>query len=91
VWRRIGEREHAERDLEQAGDHPQPPARDELAGGERLDDRQVPTTFSHAPRKIATASRPGLGQAMIAMPAAIDSSPLKMRARSPRHRPEAAS
>ena len=36
----------------------------------------VPTTISHAPRKIATASKPGLGHTMIAMPAAIDSSPL---------------
>jgi hypothetical protein len=36
----------------------------------------VPTTISHAPRKIPSAVSPGPGHAMITAPAAIESSPV---------------
>ena len=36
----------------------------------------VPTTMSHAPRKMATASTPGSGHTTIATPAAIESRPV---------------
>src|SRR4051794_38223878 len=36
----------------------------------------VPMTISHAPRKMATASSPGLGRTMIATPAPIDNRPV---------------
>ena len=44
----------------------------------------APMTISQAPRKIATASRPGLGHTMIATPAAIESSPVRTLARRTR-------
>jgi hypothetical protein len=37
---------------------------------------RLPKTISHEPRKMATATMPGDGQAMIAMPVATDSRPL---------------
>ena len=36
----------------------------------------VPMTISHEPRKMASVTRPGSGQTMMAIPAAIDSSPV---------------
>jgi hypothetical protein len=44
----------------------------------------VPVTISHAPSTIATATRPGPGQAMMRIPAAIDSSPVTTFARRTR-------
>jgi len=44
----------------------------------------VPITTSHAPRMIATASRPGDGQTMITTPAAMDSRPVTTFARRTR-------
>ena len=41
----------------------------------------VPTTINHAPRKIATATTPGPGHAMIAIPTAIESRPATTLAR----------
>jgi glyoxylase-like metal-dependent hydrolase (beta-lactamase superfamily II) len=81
---RGGEREHAERDLEQAQGQQKPPVGQQPARGERSGNGEGARHVSHAPKRIATASTPGPGHAMITIPVAIDSRPVTTLARRTR-------